>query len=63
MAQIYKCQACGAYFDEPYTVRICLEDEYGVGSLFHDRHYVDVECCPYCDSSGFELTDDEEDWI
>lgn len=63
MMATYRCQDCGAYFDEPYKTRICLEEYNGVASLFRDKHYITTEQCPYCDSAGFELTEEEEEWI
>lgn len=59
----YKCNDCGAFFDEPYEKTICWEDEFGVSSLFRDRHYETVRRCPYCDSSDYVFTEEEDRWI
>lgn len=58
----YKCHDCEEFFedDEMETRTICLEDEYGVGSLFQDKHYSDVGCCPHCRSTEIEEVRDWE---
>ena len=60
---MWVCRECGREFDEPVTERFCLEDEYGVGSLFSDRHYAYYEFCPVCGSDEIseEYEDDEDD--
>lgn len=65
----YKCHDCKEFFedDEMETKTICLENEYGVGSLFQSKHYSDVGCCPHCGSieideqHDYDLMDEIED--
>lgn len=45
---MYKCPECGAIFDEPEYETVCLEELYGVGSMFADRHYGTITNCPEC---------------
>ena len=58
----YICADCGAIFDknEARYEEVCMEDYYGVGNLFPDRHYNTFMICPEC---GSEDVDDyyEED--
>ena len=62
---MFKCCDCGEIFNESEAEvkRICLEDEYGVSSMFTDRHYQDIITCPNCGSEELEVyyEEDEDD--
>ena len=45
---MYKCPECDEVFEEPEFETVCLEDLYGVGSMFADRHYRTLASCPKC---------------
>ena len=55
---MYKCPECGEIFEEPVYEEVCMEDLYGVGSMFSDRHYKTICTCPECG----EYIDIEEDF-
>ena len=59
------CCDCGFVFDEDdaESKEICLEDEYGVSSLFHGRAYRDIMICPECGCEELDdyFEDEEED--
>jgi len=60
---MYKCWNCGVRFEEPDYEEVCMEDLYGVGSMFQNRHYKLISTCPHCGSDeieeGYEGEDDE----
>ena len=58
---MYKCEDCGSVFDEPESVRYCYEEEYGVTSLFGDRHYGYYDACPFCGSEEIHSYQEEDD--
>lgn len=58
---MYKCWNCGLKFEEPCYEEVCLEDLYGVGSMFPDRHYTLLATCPRCELDDIEEYSDEED--
>lgn len=62
---MYRCRECRRTFEYPDYVEICLEDEYGVGGLFPNRHYVTAVQCPYCGEPIYEeedqIDEDEEE--
>ena len=59
---MWRCDNCGAEFEEPAVEEICMEDYFGVGSLFRDRHYKNITVCPNCRSEDIdEFFDDEDD--
>lgn len=58
---MYVCEECGSMFDEPESVRYCLEEYNGVSSLFGNRHYGYYEACPYCGSEEIESKWEEDD--
>ncbi len=45
---MYKCPECGEIFEEPNYMEVCMEDFYGVGSMFPNRNYGTITQCPYC---------------
>lgn len=53
---VYKCEACGAIFFEPYTyeVKENLDGENGIETRT-------VEACPYCGEEFFEEMEEGED--
>lgn len=67
--KIYKCENCGRLFteEEMEEREICLENEYDVGSMFCDKHYQRVGCCPSCsdyemhEMGTYELLEEIED--
>ena len=36
---MYRCPECRKTFEEPNFETVCMEDLYGVSSMFRDRHY------------------------
>ena len=58
----YRCPDCGEIFDEPDYEEVCLEDYYGVASMFprSSRHYKTFISCPYC-NGAIDLEDDAYD--
>ena len=44
----YKCPECGAVIEEPEYETVCLEELYGVGSMFSNMHYRTLASCPNC---------------
>ena len=54
---MYRCNRCGASFEEPATRRI-MENLDGENGWYA---YIE-ECCPYCSSQEFEeAAEDDED--
>lgn len=53
---MYYCNECNKVIehDELIPKKICFETEFGVGSLFRDRHYHTVYHCPHCGSNDVE---------
>ena len=45
---MYKCPECKKTFEEPNFETVCMEDLYGVSSMFRDRHYKTFASCPKC---------------
>lgn len=61
---MYKCQDCGAVFDEPREENTTFEWYYGVADLFGGSHPVTIYHCPDCDSENigeYEEEDEEEE--
>lgn len=61
---MYKCPECGAIFEEPVYETVCLEELYGVGSMFRDQHYTTFANCPECDGAidiEYDIYDEEEE--
>lgn len=57
---MYHCENCDKYFIEPSSREACMEDEFGVGSMFDSRNYGNQPTCPHCGSTDFvELGEDE----
>ena len=62
-----RCDRCGEIFSEDDAGRkkVCMEDYYGVGSMFPDRHYKTFLICPNCGSEEideyYECDEDEEE--
>ena len=51
---MYCCRNCGSSFRELEDREICLEEEFGVSSLFSNRHYGSIGVCPSCGSSDWD---------
>ena len=60
---MYKCNECRKKFENPNYKRTTHEDEYGVGDLFSNKHYVVIETCPYCGSDDIDEFYDEEEEV
>lgn len=61
---MYKCPECGTVFEEPVYETVCLEELYGVGSMFSDRHYGTFANCPECGEAidiEYDIYDEEYD--
>ena len=61
---MYRCPECGSVFEEPEYETVCLEELYGVGSMFSDRHYGTFANCPRCGGSidiEYDTWDEEYD--
>ena len=61
---MYKCPECGEIFEEPDYETVCMEELYGVGSLFGDRHYKTFANCPECGETiddQYDIYDEEEE--
>ena len=61
---MYKCPECGEIFEEPDYETVCMEELYGVGSLFGDRHYKTFASCPECGETiddQYDIYDEEEE--
>ena len=56
---MYKCPECGAKFEEPVFETVCLEELYGVGSMFRDQHYKTFANCPAC---GMPIDTEMDAW-
>ena len=56
---MYKCPECGEIFEEPVFETVCLEELYGVGSMFPNRHYKTLASCPEC---GEAIDADRDGW-
>lgn len=59
---MYKCNDCGALFEEPHAETFCYEEELGVASLFSDKHYGIRKSCPYCGSGDYIYQEDDDDF-
>ena len=61
----YRCPECKEIFEDPDFIEICWEDEYGVSSMFRDRHYGVVAECPECGASidiEYDIYDEEYEY-
>ena len=61
---MYKCPECGEIFETPDYETVCMEELYGVGSLFGDRHYKTFAICPECGETiddQYDIYDEEEE--
>lgn len=54
---MYKCPECGEIFEDPEYETVCMEELYGVSSMFRDSHYKTFASCPHCGSPIDEETD------
>lgn len=52
---VYKCEACGAIFFEPYTYQV-RENLDGENGIFYAQYAV----CPYCGEDWFSEIPEEE---
>lgn len=67
---LYRCSDCNRVFsdNEMDSVRVDMEDYYGVGADFPDHHYENMSACPECksvdfeDLGAFDLDDFEDGW-
>ncbi len=57
---IYLCDDCRRTFEEPDTETIDMESYNGVGSMFADHHYAEINVCPFCGSEELTRTYEEE---
>lgn len=57
---MWKCNDCGAIFDEPAFEEVDLENLYGVGGSFDDHHWATLASCPECEDGDIEEITDEE---
>lgn len=57
---MYRCNYCGATFDEPYELHTTYEDYYGTYSFASGTRLV-LDVCPKCGSEEYEEYDEEEE--
>ena len=59
---IYYCKHCESFFheDDLESTSVCLEDEYGVSSMFNGRTYEEIGCCPHCGDTEISEASDTE---
>ena len=60
---MYICEMCDSRFSEPKSVKYCLEDYNGVGSMFPDKHYGYYDACPYCGSEDIRSYSEDEEGV
>lgn len=53
--EMYKCNDCGAIFDEPKEVQECMGEFWGAPA------YDTFTYCPHCGSDDFEEYDEDEE--
>ena len=58
---MYKCEMCDSIFSDPDRERVCMEDYFGVGSMFPNRNYDYIYKCPYCGSEEIDSYWEEKD--
>ena len=61
---MYRCPECGAKFEQPEFETVCMEELYGVTSMFYDRHYRTFANCPKCGEAidiEYDIYDEEYD--
>ena len=61
---MYRCPECGTVFEEPVYETVCLEELYGVSSMFYDCHYKTFAICPECGGPidiEYDTYDEEEE--
>lgn len=58
-----RCEVCGEVFEynEVILEEVCLENYYGVGSMFGNHHYATLKKCPHCGSTAIEDYYEDED--
>ena len=56
---MWKCERCGAKFDDPDSKTICYEQYFGVASMFPNMNYGDISICPECGSEDIDTYYDD----
>lgn len=59
---MFRCNHCGALFEDPDYESVCMEDYNGVGSMFDTHTYGEIAVCPECGSDNIEETYDLDEW-
>ena len=58
---MWRCEHCGAVFDEPDIAIGCYEEDYGLSTRY-ERHTYHYDVCPECGSEDIDtMPDDEEE--
>lgn len=61
MSKKFRCNNCGAVFDDPKLIETTYEDYNGVARLFGSKTPLEYYACPYCYDEDFDEIEDEED--
>ena len=59
------CNRCKSTFNEPQSVRYCVDEYNGTQGLFGNWQYAYYDVCPYCESEDIAITyddEEEEEW-
>lgn len=62
------CRRCGSTFDEPDSVRYCVDEYNGTQGLFGNWQYAYYEACPECGSEDIahiyedDESEEDEEW-
>lgn len=66
MKKKYNCLNCRRDFEELDVLKTTYEDLYGVADEFKDKHYVEVNVCPFCGESAYvekKVYDEEDEYF
>lgn len=58
---MYKCNNCGAVFDEPYEKHTTYESYYGIADEFSYHTPLTLYVCPCCSDDDYEEYDEYEE--
>ena len=51
---MWRCEDCGAVFEDPKLISYCKEDYNGVADLFGHQTWGTYDACPDCESEDIE---------